>query len=129
MPAPPRSFFALVEHPFVGRKAPNFWVGKCLGLFAVPVVVVAFFYTYAALLGRSFLPAHISTFVLAAAVGQWLSYRIITSDETQLPARRWAMAGLAIMILGFTLLSHYPPRFTLSEDARTGEYGILNHRE
>ena len=34
------------------------------------------------------------------------------------------MAGLAAMILDFSLLSYYPPRFTLSEDSRTGEYGI-----
>ena len=81
MLAPPRSFFALVGHRSVGRKAPNFWVGKRLGLFSMPVAVVAFFYAYAALLGRSFLRAHISILFLAVAGGQWLSYRIITSAE------------------------------------------------
>jgi hypothetical protein len=47
----PGLMFALVEYPFIRKAAHNVWVAKGLGLFTMPVVIVALFYGYRALAG------------------------------------------------------------------------------
>jgi len=121
----PGLLFAVVEYGALKNLTDNFWVGKCVGLFSMPLVIAVLFYGYKAVLGRGYLVADISIFVVAVVVGQMTSYRILTAARMRAAVHRWAVVGLVVMAAAFALFSFYPPRVFLFEDPRVHQYGIL----
>jgi len=121
----PALLFALIEYPVLKGKAENFWAGKATCLWAMPVIIGTVFYGYKAALGRHFLWADILLFVLAAVIGQYLSFRILTARPLSPTRKKIALAGLIILLSAFALLTYFPPRLFLFMDPRTGGFGIL----
>ena len=121
----PGLMFALVEYPFIRKAAHNVWVAKGLGLFTMPVVIVALFYGYKAILGRDYLWMDILIFALAVVAGQLVSYRILIAPRMGRYVQWGGMILLVILIAAFSSFTYRPPRLFLFEDPRTHEYGIL----
>ncbi|MBN1938214.1 MAG: hypothetical protein JW843_01410 [Candidatus Aminicenantes bacterium] len=122
----PAFFFAFLEfYAWRGRRPANFWAGKAVCLWAMPVLIGGIFYGYKAILGRHFLWADILLFILAAAAGQYLSFRILTARPLRTRWRRLAAAGLVVLFLAFALLTYFPPRVFLFMDPRSGGYGVF----
>jgi len=122
----PGLIFALVEYPFIRKAAHNVWVAKGLGLFTMPVVIVALFYGYKAIVGRDYLWMDILIFALSVVAGQLVSYRILIAHRMG-PSAQWASVTLLlVLIAAFSSLTYRPPRVFLFEDPRTHEYGILD---
>ena len=121
----PALFYALAEWIVWGRSAPGFWAAKAFGLTAMPVAIVVLFYGYKALLGHDLLWLDISIFLVAVIIGQWLSYRLIIKPPS-LPAQRAAWLLLAMLIVAFSLLTYFAPRFFLFQDPHSHQYGILD---
>jgi hypothetical protein len=123
----PAFILACVEFPFLRPRTRNFWAAKGLALWIMPLTIVVLFYSYRTLLGRSVLPLDITIFALAAGLGQWASYRVLTGRQITLAWRVAANVGLVVLVLCFSLLTYYPPRLALFEDSHTHTYGIPNH--
>lgn len=121
----PALIFALVEGLAWKGRIPNFLIGKAACLWLMPALIGSVFYAYKAALGRHFLWADILLFVLAAAAGQALSYRLLTKPPLGSAWRRFALLGVIVLVLAFALLTYVPPRFFLFMDPRTGGFGIL----
>lgn len=121
----PAVVFALFESPFLKGKSRNFWIGKTAVLWTMPIVIGAVFYGYKAAVGRHYLWADILLFVLAAVVGQAVSYRILTARPLGPGWRRLALFGLVFLLLAFAVLTYLPPRIFLFVDPRTGTVGLL----
>ena len=123
----PSLIFALIEYPFLRKEVNNYFVAKFAGLFAMPVITVILFYGYTSLTGTHMLWADVIVFMLSVIGGQWVSLAILTKTKQLQPsARNFAIAGLAIMVLAFSLLSYYPLKNFLFAHPGTGEYGILS---
>jgi len=122
----PGLIFALVEYPFIRKAAHNVWVGKGLGLFTMPVVIVALFYGYRALVGRDYLWMDILIFALAVVAGQLVSYRILIALRMGRSVQWSGIVLLVILIAAFSSFTYRPLRLFLFEDPRTQEYGILD---
>jgi hypothetical protein len=120
----PGVLYAMLEYLALRRSVNNFWVGKCLGLFSMPVAVAVLFYGYTAVLGHHHLALDILLFLLAVGIGQLVSYRILAAADMGRTVRRGAVIGLAVMAAVFALLSYWPPRAFPFEDSRTHQYGI-----
>lgn len=120
----PGLLFALVEYGAFGRGVNNFWLAKTLGLFTIPVAIIALFYGYTALAGRNYLAADISVFFAAAAFGQAVSYGVLKAPAGGQAARRIALGALVALTAAFALLTYFPPKVFLFEDPRTQECGI-----
>ena len=98
----PGLLFALIEYPFLKDETNNFFVAKFTGLFAMPVITTILFYGYTSL-------------------------TILTKTEKMQPsAQNFAIAGLVIMVLAFSLLSYFPLKNFLFSHPETGEIGILS---
>jgi hypothetical protein len=122
----PTLLYALVEYPFLKRKTHNFWVAKCAALLTIPLVIAVLFYGYTAVTGQHILLADVVIFILSIVAGQGVSYRLLTAGQIANRAvHRLAVAGIAVLVLLFSLLSYYPPRNFLFRHPETGEYGIL----
>lgn len=129
----PALVYALVQHAYMREEVTNFWWGKGLAMLVTPLGVILSFYFYLGILlpitGRGFLAADIGTGVFGVLIGNFVSYRILTSPER---GRSHRMAGLALIgLLGLAMATSawITPRFFLYENfygyEYRGEYGIL----
>ena len=116
--------WATVEFAALRPKASQFWSAKGFALLIAPVFIVLMFYTYTSLLGRNLLALDITIFVVAIALGQIGSAKLIN-------ARRWKHdtctlgTGLLLcQLIAFTSFTFYPPPLSIFEDSRDGTRGI-----
>lgn len=88
------------------------------------VFILAFFYTYTGALGIENVFVDIVTFVIAMALGYWLSLRVLVSPR-QAPLPGWTSAvALATIIILFCVATFSPPHLPLFLDRNTSRYGI-----
>jgi hypothetical protein len=121
----PALLYAFIERPLFGKRAKNFWVAKTVGIFVMPAVIVSGFYGYTALAGGHILWADISLFMLAAFVGQMVSFGLLLRRTFPSSIKLPALTLLALMVAAFSLLTFFPPHSPLFYDPRTGQYGIF----
>jgi hypothetical protein len=90
----------------------------------MPVVIVVLFYSYTAIIGGEILIVDILIFVVAVALGQLTSHKLLTMG--QLPP--WLdTVGLAMVILlavAMGVFTFHPPHLPIFRDALSGAYGI-----
>jgi hypothetical protein len=121
----PALFYAIFEYPFLRRATKNFMLAKAIGIYVMPIAIALIFYSYTAIIGQEILIVDILIFVVAVAIGQLTSYKILTMRK--LPA--WSdKVGLALVILlaiAFGVFTFYPPHLPVLRDAVSGGYGII----
>lgn len=123
----PGLIFALVEYPFIKNEINNFALAKFAGLFVMPIITMILFYGYTALTGTHMLWTDVIVFILSVIGGQIISLNIMTRSTKKLAgANKFALAGLALMVAAFSLLSYFPLRNFIFAHPGTGEYGILS---
>jgi hypothetical protein len=120
----PALAYAALEYSRFGKSANNFFLAKTLGIYLIPITIVVLFYSYTAILGHDLLILDIAIFVVAAIVGQLVSYKLLIASP--LPERLNRFAPIALVILGilFVLFTLNPPHLSLFRDSGTGFYGI-----
>jgi len=93
----------------------------------MPVITTILFYGYTSLAGSHLLWADVIVFILSVIGGQWISLIILTKTEKMQPsAQNFAISGLVIMVLAFSLLSYFPLKNFIFTHPETGEIGILS---
>lgn len=121
----PAVLFTIVEYPFIRNKVRNFSVAKTLSLYIMPVLIIAFFYLYLAILGRDSLFWDIFIFVLAIGIGQVISYRILVREKMPKSVRTLFKILFFVILIAFLLLTYFPPHNFLFRDPISGGYGII----
>jgi peptidoglycan/LPS O-acetylase OafA/YrhL len=94
------------------------------GLFAGPLFIAAFFYTYTGAFGFHSLFLDILSFLLGTAVAQLSGLFLYSYIKT---ARSLAILAVGVLILVgalFIIFTFSPPQIPLFEDPVTGNYGI-----
>ena len=121
----PALMYMALEYGRFGKSANNFRFAKTLGIYLIPITIVVLYYSYTAILGHGVLMVDIAIFVVAVAVGQLLSYKLMIAAP--IPARVNRFARIALVLLGilFVLFTFYPPRLPLFRDPISGGYGIV----
>jgi len=119
----PALFYAVIEYGFLKNFVNNFLIAKTACVYVIPITIAIIFYSYTAVIGQEILIVDILIFVIAIALGQLTSYKLLTSR--QLP--RWFI-GLGVFLIiilaiAFGVFTFYPPHLPLFLDA-TGVYGI-----
>jgi hypothetical protein len=121
----PALLYAIFEYPFLRRATNNFFIAKAVGIYVMPIAIAVIFYSYTAIWGEEILIVDILIFIVAVALGQLASYKILTMRR--LP--RWTgKVGLAMVVLlavAFGVFTFYPPHLGIFKDAVSGGYGII----
>jgi hypothetical protein len=121
----PALIYAIIEYPFLKRSVNNFFIAKAIGLYVMPAAIAAIFYAYTAIFGEEILAVDITIFLVAVALGQLASYKILTLKQWP----RWLSGvGVAMVILlavAFGVFTFYPPELGIFRDAVSGGYGII----
>ena len=120
----PGLLFALLEWAVIHKSCNNFWMGKSLGLFSMPVTIGVLFYGYTAVLGHNFFVFDILIFLVAVLTGQWISYQILTSTTAPVIVQRVSLFLLVALIVAFVWFSYSPPHMHAFKDSLTQSYGI-----
>jgi hypothetical protein len=76
----PALAYAVLEYTRFGKSANNFFFAKTLGIYLIPVSIVALYYSYTAILGHGLLIVDIVIFVEAVIVGQLVSYVLLVAS-------------------------------------------------
>jgi hypothetical protein len=120
----PTLVYGLIVYGFLKKQINNFAIGKAIELYLIPITIGAIFYAYTAIIRREILAVDISSFVLAVAIGQVVSYKILSAKKFR---RLTSILGIALIVLlaaAFILFTFYPPNLPILMDSNTGSYGI-----
>jgi len=120
----PALVYAVLEYSRFGKSANNFYFGKTLGIYLIPITIVVLYYAYTAILGHGLLIVDIAIFVVAVIVGQLVSYKLLTASPLAGRLNRFAPIALAVLAILFVLFTFYPPQLPPFRDSVTGAYGI-----
>ena len=96
------------EYPCIASAS---YLETLLGAFLIPVI----FYTYSGILGSSFLPLDIATFIVSVILAFWAVYRLTLSCRINSYS---FLLGLLICIMAicFFLFTYLPPDINLFRD-------------
>ena len=129
----PGLLFAGVQYMAIGKRIPNYWSGKLVGLIVAPVLAVLTYMLYIEIERASaqFAPNLIVTSalsVLSVSIAQVLCYRVLTGPPLAESFTRVTQTGYVVMIAAFSTLTYFPPNTFLFEHMHhyepVGQYGI-----
>ncbi|SCZ10456.1 DUF6512 family protein [Alkaliphilus peptidifermentans] len=119
----PIIIFAFLEFFFLNISFNHIVVAKAVAAFSVCIAIISLHYSYKAIIGSHIVFVDIIIFFLAIALGQLLSYRILTATAPKPFAV--ILAYLSISVLGFMFIffTFNPPDLFLFR-ASSGKSGI-----
>lgn len=120
----PTLVYAACTYGIIRNSSKNFIVAKATSVYVMPLVIIVIFYTYTAITGAEILIVDILSFVVAVALGQLISSRILTMN--QLPNSLYWVASLLLVALAvvYGVFTFYPPKLPFFQDPVTSTYGI-----
>ena len=121
----PALLYGVFEYPFLRGAAANFVLAKAAGIYAMPIVIGVVFYSYTAIIGHEILLVDILTFVVAVAIGQLISYRILIMRQVPAWSGKLGLALVLVLAIAFGAFTFYPPHLPVFQDAVSGGYGII----
>lgn len=124
LPFFPAMMLATVQYALLRKHYPNFFVGKAIGIFSVPVIIVAGFYGYQAVFRSHNLAYDIGLFITSVVAGQIVSHKIIAKYGTRGPMKILPVIALTAYVLVFFAFTFEPPRLEVFRDPVTNEFGI-----
>ncbi len=120
----PTLLYAAIGYTKVKSLTENFTIAKAVSVYAMPAAIIALFYAYTTITGSDNLIADIVIFVVAIALGQLASYKIMTRPKLSQRLYILAIIGLAALGIIYAWFTFYPPQAPIFRESATGAYGI-----
>ena len=121
----PALFYALFQYPFFKGLNKNFIIAKATGIYVMPAAIVVLFYSYTAIIGGDILIVDILIFIVAVALGQLTSYKLLTVGRLPSWLDKLGLAMVILLAVAMGVFTFYPPHLPIFRDALTSTYGIL----
>lgn len=121
----PVLLYTLLECILYKGRVPGFLWARTLSLLAGLAFIIAGFYTYSGILGKNYMAADISLFVIAILITFLLTPALQKWRKNLPPRTCLAILILFILTVLFFLFTFYPPHIGLFMDPETQNYGIL----
>ena len=123
----PMLITTIIGYFYIGKNEPNFLCSKTLGILTAMSFIIIFFYTYTGIIGKSIIFIDITSFFVAVILGEYLSYRLITSNF--MCNNIIAISILIIILICFIVFTFFTPNIGIFKDPVTNEYGIIKNIE
>lgn len=116
-------FFMFIEYFPLRNYTNSFFLGKLIGIILMSVFIVVFYYAYHAIIGKGSLFLDILSFIIGAALCQFVSFLILKKDVSGFTN---LLSLFLFVSLGLFLIytTFYPFQYPIFMDSRTGKYGI-----
>ncbi len=123
----PAFAWGILEFFIFGKRVKNFFFAKGISFLVIPAVISVLFYGYTSIFKIESLAIDIVIFIIAIAIAQLVSYRLMLLKERSLYLNIVGGIIIIVNIVLFSLLSFFPPEFLIFKDPVTGGYGIVEH--
>ncbi|MCS7129094.1 MAG: DUF6512 family protein [Candidatus Caldarchaeum sp.] len=123
LPFFPALMLAAFQYARLRKFYPNFFYGKAVGVFSMPVIIVVGFYAYKAVFHSSNLAYDIGLFMASVAAGQLISYKLVLKHGVK-PVNILPIIALTLAVALFFLFTFNPPHLEIFKDPLTGGYGV-----
>jgi len=120
----PTVVYAAATYALLRKSAKNFIIAKTVAVYVMPVTIIVLFYGYTTLTGIESVIIDILIFIVAVAVGQLVSYRMLIMERLPQWLKWLSMVFLVILAVIYGLFTFYPPHVDFFMDSATGSYGI-----
>lgn len=124
----PALLFSIIEYPFVKKDTKNYFFGKVIGFYIMPITIIVLFYGYKILFKSHSLIWDIFIFILAIFLGEYTAYKFLIKEKNL--GKSYVILSIILFIVIFTLFSiftYFPPKNFLFKDPITGGFGIIQH--
>lgn len=119
----PMLVFGIIEYFAYGKTDKGFLFSKVAGIVVGIATILIIFYTYSGIIGDSFLPVDIATFIFAVLLAYYVDYKLLISDKGESNLCRIASAVvLLILITAFVVFTFNPPHIPVFQDPNSGSY-------
>lgn len=124
---------AVIQHAYLRHRVPNFWLAKGAAVAVTPIGVALAFYCYLGIVlpidGTGTLSGTIVTAIIGIALGQYASYRLLTSPPRPAWTRHLGIALILSLGVAMVAFTFAPPHMFLFENfygyQYSGDFGIL----
>ena len=120
----PTIIYAAFTYGFLRKSTGNFLVAKTAGIYVMPLTIILLFYAYSGATGAESLAADIVIFIVAIALGQLTSYRILKASPLPWSLNWVALAFLVALGVIYGVFTFYTPHLPLFLETGSGTYGI-----
>ena len=118
----PMLITTIVGMIFFRKNTPIFLCSKTLGIITAIIFETIFFYTYTGILGNNIAVIDISSFIISAILGEFISYILIIN---KLKCNE-ILSGLILimMLILFIIFTFKTPKIGIFKDPISGIYGM-----
>lgn len=122
----PAFIWAVIEFFIFGKRTKNFLIAKGIS-FTINALLISGIYYGSVVLGIENLAVDIANFFVSIAIAQIVSYRIILTQRWYKVLSIIGVILVLVNLAAFSLLSYFPPQYSLFKDPLTGGYGIIKY--
>lgn len=108
--------YGICNYFFLNDKVNNYWLGIFLATLAMNLFIVAFFYTYTGIYGRSILALDIGSYLVGCIIAAYVYYKILVLPPLAPYIEALGILLLILNILLFAIWTYHPPKLPLFED-------------
>ena len=119
----PMTIMAIIGTFVIKKQKNNYWAGQAIGILTVMTFITVFFYTYTGIIGKNFAILDIASFIVAILLGEYVTYKIITSEK-KYDMEKISIVLIIALFLSFLVYTYNPPKIQYFKDPINGSYGV-----
>lgn len=119
----PALIFLTIEYFYFGKNNKNFCLAAAKTLYTIPILIVALFYGYTAIIEDN-LFMDILIFIVAIIAAFVIGYYFLKTERDFSKYKTISIIFILIIIAAFSLLTYFPAKNFLFLDPVSGGYGI-----
>lgn len=122
----PTFMWLIVEYHFYYND-PNLFFAKFIGLLIMIIIIPLIFYTYMYFIKKDVLFLDISSFIIAAILGQYVFHILLNIDDISQILNHIGMLGLVSIFMIYITHTYVPKKNFIYKDPITKKYGLSGH--
>lgn len=119
----PMTIMAIIGAFVIKKQKNNYWAGQAIGILTAMTFITVFFYTYTGIIGENFAILDIASFIVAILLGEYVTYKIITSEK-KYDMEKISIVLIIALFLSFLVYTYNPPKIQYFKDPINGSYGV-----
>lgn len=121
----PAFFWMALEYSYISNTN-NLAFAKLLSMLTMIITILILYYAYRYIAVKNILFIDILIFYVAIAIGQYVSYKIMSSKTLSDGVNSISIMFLVILCIIFLLFTYITPKLKIFKDPVTGGYGIID---
>ena len=119
----PMTIMAIIGAFVIKKQKNNYWAGQAIGILTAMTFITVFFYTYTGIIDKNFAILDIASFIVAILLGEYVTYKIITSEK-KYDMEKISTVLIIALFLSFLVYTYNPPKIQYFKDPINGSYGV-----